>query len=86
MVLKESQLWDFYILLTLTLVLVRSSLVIQAILAEELLLRSREVILPLYSAPLWRDLTWSPASSSGISSTGKTWTCWSGARGSHKND
>jgi len=27
---------------------------------------------------LW-DLTWSPASSSGALSTGKTWTCWTGS-------
>jgi len=30
---------------------------------------------------LWWDPTWSPASSSGVLSTGKTWTCWSGSRG-----
>jgi len=28
----------------------------------------------------------SPASSSGALSTGQTWTCWTGARGGHKND
>ena len=38
------------------------------------------------SAPLlWCDPTWSPASSSGALSTEKTWTCWSRARGGHKN-
>ena len=31
------------------------------------------------SAPLWWVPTWSPASSSGALSTGKTWTCCSGA-------
>ena len=30
---------------------------------------------------LWCDSTWSPASSSGALSTGKTWTCWSRSRG-----
>jgi len=30
--------------------------------------------------------TRSPASSSGALSTGQTWTCWSGARGDHKNN
>ena len=29
------------------------------------------------SAPLWWDLTWSPVSSSGTPSTGKTWMSWS---------
>jgi len=38
------------------------------------------------SAPLWWDPSGSPASSSGAPSTGQTWTCWSGARGGHKND
>jgi len=34
------------------------------------------------SAPLlWWDPTWSPASSSGVLSRGKTRTCWSGSRG-----
>jgi len=33
------------------------------------------------STLLWWDPTWSPASSSGALSTGKTWTCWSGSRG-----
>ena len=38
------------------------------------------------SAPLlWWDPTGSPASSSETLSTGQTWTCWSGARGGHKN-
>jgi len=37
------------------------------------------------SAPLWWDLTWSPASSSGALSTGKIWTCWSGSRGGNGN-
>jgi len=46
--------------------------------------RSREGILPLCSA--LAHPTWSPASSSGALSTGKTWTCWSGSRGGHKND
>jgi len=32
-------------------------------------------------APLWWDPTWSPASSCGVLSTGRTWTCWSGSRG-----
>ena len=41
--------------------------------------RLREGILP--SAPLWWDPTWSPASSYGALSTGKTWTCWRGSRG-----
>ena len=41
--------------------------------------RSREVILPLYSALV--DTTWSTVSSSGVLSTGKTWTCWRGSRG-----
>ena len=47
--------------------------------------RSREVILPLYSL-LWWGPTWSPASSSGALSTGKTRNCWSGSRGGQKND
>ncbi|GAB0182108.1 mitochondrial enolase superfamily member 1 [Grus japonensis] len=42
--------------------------------------RSREVILPLYSA-LVSDPTWSTASSSGGPSTGETWSCWSESRG-----
>ncbi|PKU44619.1 sodium channel protein type 5 subunit hypothetical protein [Limosa lapponica baueri] len=29
------------------------------------------------SAPLWGDPTWSTVSSSGVLSTGRTWTCWS---------
>ena len=33
------------------------------------------------STPLWRDHTWSTASGSGVLSTGRTWTCWSGSRG-----
>ncbi|GAB0182148.1 cAMP-dependent protein kinase inhibitor alpha [Grus japonensis] len=41
--------------------------------------RSREVILPLYSALVTP--TWSTASSSGGPSTGKTWSCWSESRG-----
>jgi len=45
--------------------------------------RSREGILSLYST-LVRPRP-SPAVSSGALSTGKTWTCWSGARGGHKN-
>ena len=45
--------------------------------------RSREGILPLYSALV--NPTWSPVSSSGGHSTGKTWTCSSGSRGGHKN-
>jgi len=40
---------------------------------------SRELIRPLCST-LVRP-TWSPASSSGALTTGKTWTCWSGSRG-----
>ncbi|GAB0182375.1 mitochondrial enolase superfamily member 1 [Grus japonensis] len=36
--------------------------------------RQRELILPLYS-------TWSTVSSSGVSSTRKTWSCWSESRG-----
>ena len=32
------------------------------------------------STPLWWDPTWSPPSSSGALSPGKTWTCWSGFR------
>ena len=46
--------------------------------------RAREGILPLCSA-LVRP-PGSPASSSGALSTGQTWSCWSGARGGHKND
>jgi len=39
------------------------------------------------SAPLlWRDPTGSPVTSSGALSTGKTRTCWSRSRGSHKSD
>ncbi|GAB0187919.1 mitochondrial enolase superfamily member 1 [Grus japonensis] len=38
--------------------------------------RSREGILPLYSA----------ASSSGVPSTRRTWTCWSESRGGHGDD
>jgi len=38
------------------------------------------------SAPLRRDPTRSPASSSEALSTGKPWTCWSRARRGHKND
>jgi len=41
--------------------------------------RSREVILPLYSV-LVRP-TWSPASSSGATSTRRTWSCWRESRG-----
>ena len=33
------------------------------------------------STLLWWDSTWSPASSSGALSTGKTWTSWIGSRG-----
>jgi len=32
------------------------------------------------------DPIWSTASSSGALSTGQTWTCWSGAKGGHKNN
>ena len=36
---------------------------------------------------LWWDPTWSPASSSGALSTGKTWTCWVGPEEDvHKNE
>ncbi|GAB0209765.1 cAMP-dependent protein kinase inhibitor alpha [Grus japonensis] len=42
--------------------------------------RSREVILPLYSA-LVEYPTWSTASSSGGPSTGETWSCWRESRG-----
>jgi len=39
------------------------------------------------SAPLlWGHPTQSLVSSSGALSTGQTWTCWSGARGGHRND
>ena len=38
------------------------------------------------SAPVWWDPIWSPASSSGALSTGKTWTCWAGPEEGHKND
>ena len=38
------------------------------------------------SALLWWDPAWSPASSSGALSTGKTGICWSGSRGGHKID
>ena len=38
------------------------------------------------SAPLWWDPTWSPASSSGAPSSRKTWSCWNGSRGGHKDD
>ena len=38
------------------------------------------------STSLCSDPTWSPASSSGALSTRKTWSCWSRARGGHKND
>ena len=34
-----------------------------------------------HSTALWWDPTWSPVSSSGALSTGKSWTCWSGSRG-----
>jgi len=37
------------------------------------------------ATPLWWEPTWSPASSSGAPSTRRTWTCWSGSRGGHKN-
>ena len=33
------------------------------------------------STPLWSDLTWSSASSSGAPSTRRTWSCWSRSRG-----
>ena len=36
--------------------------------------------------PLWWEPTYSPRSSTGSLSTGKTWGYWSGCRGSHKND
>ncbi|GAB0209810.1 mitochondrial enolase superfamily member 1 [Grus japonensis] len=42
--------------------------------------RSREVILPLYSAPVEYP-AWSTASISGVPSTGETWSCWSESRG-----
>jgi len=38
-------------------------------------------LLPTGETPIW-----SPASSSGALGTRKTWTCWSGSRGGHKND
>jgi len=34
-----------------------------------------------FSTPLSWDPTWSPVSSSGALSTGRTWTCWSRSRG-----
>ncbi|GAB0182281.1 mitochondrial enolase superfamily member 1 [Grus japonensis] len=40
--------------------------------------RSREVILPLYSALV---STWSTASSSGVPSIRRTWSCWTESRG-----
>jgi len=46
--------------------------------------RSWEMILPLCSA-LVRPPR-SPVSSSRAPSRGKTWICWSGSRGGHKND
>ena len=47
--------------------------------------RSWEGILSFCPALPWWDLTWSPTSSSGALSTGKTWTCCIRSRGGHKN-
>ncbi|GAB0194851.1 cAMP-dependent protein kinase inhibitor alpha [Grus japonensis] len=47
--------------------------------------RSREGILPLYSPPA-RPPSCSTASSSGVPSTRKTWSCWSESRGGHEGD
>lgn len=44
---------------------------------------SREVILPS-TLLLWGP-TWSAICSSGVSSTGKTWTCWNWCRGGHED-
>ncbi|GAB0187909.1 hypothetical protein GRJ2_001256200 [Grus japonensis] len=46
--------------------------------------RSREGILPLYSAPVRPPC--STASSSGVPSTRRTWSCWSESRGGHGDD
>jgi len=45
--------------------------------------RLRKGVLPLCS--LWWDLTWSPVSSPGALSTGKTRSCWSGPREGPQN-